>query len=126
MYICRADICRREHWVNAPSQSERDYFVSKCRFDTRCPKQLPSPQDSLSHLHEERNRETLACFTFCLSFASTIMVRKATSPIAKYSDDQSNKPEMPPPIFVINNDPMKIWVSLQVPQRSTFCDMLKV
>jgi len=51
------------------------------------------------------------------------MVREATSPIAKYTD------EAPPnmaQVFTRNGHPLNIWVSVQVPTRKTFIDLIEV
>jgi hypothetical protein len=50
------------------------------------------------------------------------MVREAESPIAKYTDI------FDPQSLFIHNDgmPIKIWLSLQCPARSTFSAMIKV
>jgi hypothetical protein len=52
------------------------------------------------------------------------MVREAASPIQKYKDDSSEAMEK---IFVApDGTPLKIWLSLNVPTRSTFQKMVEV
>jgi hypothetical protein len=51
------------------------------------------------------------------------MVREAASPIQKYKDDS----EAMEKIFVApSGTPLKIWLSLNVPTRSTFQKMVEV
>jgi hypothetical protein len=51
------------------------------------------------------------------------MVREAASPIQKYKDDS----EAMDKIFVSpSGTPLKIWLSLNVPTRSTFQKMVEV
>lgn len=68
------------------------------------------------------------------------MVREASGPIAKYTDDSKSSPTLSqengatqdakgpelPQVFVLNNSPLKIWLALKIPTRKTFCDMIEV
>jgi hypothetical protein len=53
------------------------------------------------------------------------MVREATSPMAKYTDERESDPPAPP-IFARNGYPLNIWVSLQTPTRKTFTELIEV
>ena len=50
------------------------------------------------------------------------MVREAASPIAKYTDGDPTMAQL----FTRNGNPLNIWVSLQVPTRKTFTEMIEV
>jgi hypothetical protein len=66
----------------------------------------------------------LLCFTVS---CSERMVREASSPIAKYTDENNNQMgSREKQVFVENGNAMKIWLAVGVPTRTTFVDMIRV
>jgi hypothetical protein len=73
--------------------------------------------------------DSLIVICFCLHFAS-VMVREASSPITKSTGDSPEDDPPQPQIFVFDGAegpyPMKIFISHQVPTRTTFVELIKV